>query len=140
MIWNTALLPTGSTFAALRKDAERQIGLDASPAFAAMTVTEHPDRWSVAVDVPGLSESEISITFQDGSLIIEGERRVQHPDGTRELFNDRSFGKFRRVLKVKEAIDRDRIEADLADGILSLTLHRSPEATPRKINIRGAVS
>ena len=54
--------------------------------------------------------------------------------------NDRSFGTFRRVLKVNEAIDRDAIEGDLADGVLTLTLHRSPEVTPRKIAIRSTVS
>lgn len=140
MYWNSALLPAGSTFVALRKDFERQLGLDSAPVFAAMTVTEHVNRWVVAVDVPGLTESEINITFMDGSLIIEGERKPRTADGAKELFSDRAFSKFRRVLKVREAVDQDAIEADLSDGVLTLTLNRTPEASPKKIAIRGTAS
>lgn len=140
MHWNTALLPAGSPFVALRRDFERQLGLDNSPAFAAMTVNEQSDRWIVSVDVPGLTEADINVTFIDGSLVIEGERKPQCVAGAKELFSDRSFSKFRRVLKVKEAVNQDAIEAELSEGVLTLTLHRSPEATPKKIVIRGAAS
>ena len=140
MLWNTSVLPAGNPFVALRRDFERQQGIESSPTFAAMTVVEHSDHWTVDVDVPGLSESEIDVTFNDGSLIIEGERKAKNFEGAKELFNDRSFSKFRRVLKVREAIDRSEIEASLADGVLRLILRRTPEATPTKISIRGAAS
>jgi HSP20 family protein len=136
MPWNTSLLPAGSPFVALRKDFERQLGLETSPAFAGMTVTEHADRWTVSVDVPGVAESDISITFHDGSLIVEGERKAQLTEGAKELFSDRSFSKFRRVLKVREAVDQNNIDASLVDGVLTLVLHRTPETVPAKIVIR----
>lgn len=138
MHWSTAQLPSESPFVALRRNFERQLGLENAPAFAAMSVREYPDRWVVAVDVPGVTESDVNVTFVDGSLIIEGERKPQATEGATELFNDRSFRKFRRVLKVKEAINQDAIEADLSAGVLTLTLHRTPEATPKKIAIRAA--
>ena len=140
MHWNTSLLPAGSPFVALRKNFEHQLGLNNSPTFAAMTVTEHPDRWIVSVDVPGVSESDIDVTFSESSLIIEGERKAQSFEGAKELFNDRAFSRFRRVLKVREAIDQNRIEASLADGVLTLTLHRSAETAPNKITIRSATT
>jgi HSP20 family protein len=140
MHWNTSLLPAGSPFVALRKNFEHQLGLKSSPAFGAMTVTEHSDRWIVSVDVPGLSESDLDVTFSESSLIIEGERKPQSFEGAKEFFNDRAFSKFRRVLKVREAIDQNRIEAALADGVLTLTLYRSAEATPNKITIRTATA
>jgi HSP20 family protein len=138
MHWNTALLPAGSPFVALRKDFERQLGLESSPALAAMTVVEHADRWVVSVDLPGVNESDISITFDDGSLIVEGERKRDAVEGAKPLFSDRSFSKFRRVLKVREEIAADRIDADLANGVLTLTLHRKPEPVPARIPIRTA--
>lgn len=138
MHWNTSLLPAGSPFVALRKDFEHQLGLTNSPALAAMTVTEHGDRWIVSVDVPGLTESEIDVTFNDSSLIIEGERKSQPAEGAREIFSDRAFSKFRRVLKVREVIDQSRIDASLSDGVLTLVLHRPAESATNKITIRGA--
>jgi HSP20 family protein len=128
----------GSALASLRREFERQFGLESSAELAGMTVTEYPDRWTVAVDVPGVSQGDIEITFEDGSLAIEGERKLPDVEGGRGLFNDRTFGKFRRVLKVREAIDKDAIEAELKDGVLTLVLKRSAEATPRKIAIRTA--
>jgi HSP20 family protein len=140
MHWNTSLLPAGSPFVALRKNFEHQLGLNSSPALAAMTVTEHPDRWTVSVDVPGVSESDIDVTFSESSLIIEGERKAQSFEGAKELFSDRAFSKFRRVLKVRDAIDQKRIEAALTDGVLTLTLYRSAETAPNKITIRTATT
>ena len=58
-----------------------------------MTVAEQSDRWTVSVNVPGLAESDISITFHDSSLIVEGERKAKPAEGVKELFNDRSFSK-----------------------------------------------
>lgn len=138
MLWNTSILPAGSPFVALRKDFEHQLGLNTSPAFAAMTVTEFGDHWKVSVDVPGLVESDIEVTFSDSSLIIEGERKPQCPEGAREVYSDRAFSKFRRVLKVREAIDQSRIDASLTDGVLTLVLYRPAESATNKITIRGA--
>ncbi len=140
MHWNTSLLPAGNPFVALRKDFERQMGLESSPAFAAMGVTEYADRWVVHVDVPGLAEEDISVVYNDGALIIEGERKTQPAEGGKTLFNDRSFSRFKRVLKVREAIDQTRIDASLNDGVLTLVLHRTPETRPTKINVRSSAA
>ncbi|MEY3175168.1 MAG: Spore protein [Planctomycetota bacterium] len=140
MNWNTLLHPAGSPFVALRRDFERQLGLDSQPAYAGMTVLEFEDRWTVALDLPGVSESDIQVTWQDGSLVIEGERAGLVVEGGRELFNDRSSGKFRRVLKVRDGVDPGSIEAELQQGVLTLTLRRTPEAGTRRIPIRGRIS
>lgn len=138
MHWNTSTLPAGNPFVALRKDFERQLGLESSPAFAAMSVTEHSDRWVINVDVPGMIEDDIHVTYNDGALIIEGERKLKPAEGAKELFSDRSFSRFRRVLKVRETIDLNKIDAALNDGVLTLVLHRSPETTPAKIVVRSS--
>lgn len=137
MNWNTLLHPAGSPFVALRRDFERQLGLESHPAYAGMTVLEFEDRWTVTLDLPGLTESDIQVTWQDGSLVIEGERPALAQEGARELFNDRATGKFRRVLKVRDGVDPGSIEAELQQGVLTLTLRRTPEAGTRRIPIRG---
>lgn len=137
MNWNTLLHPAGSPFVALRRDFERQLGLDSQPAYAGMSVVEFENRWEVRVDVPGLKESDINITMAEGNLVVEGERPDCKVEGATELFNDRASGRFRRVLKVREAIDPTNIEAELHDGVLLVTLRRNPEAGTRKIAIRS---
>lgn len=136
----TGFFPMASPLAAIRREFERQLGVDRTSDLASMTVTELSDRWIVAVDLPGVSEADVDLTFEDGTLVIEGERKAVVHEGGKGLFNDRSFGRFRRVLNVRDAIDKDGIEADMKDGVLTLTLHRSPETAPRKIAIRRSQS
>ncbi len=138
MHWNTSIRTAPSPFAALRRDFERNPGLHSASSFGAMTVLESADRWTVEVDVPGALLADMEITLADGSLVIEGHRKPRTDDGVNEVFNDRVFSKFRRELKVREGIDQSRIEADLRDGVLTLTLFRSAESSPQKISIRNA--
>ena len=138
MHWNTSIRTAPSRYAGSRRDYERPPGLDSASSFGAMTVLESADRWTVEVDVPGALLADIDITLTDGSLVIEGFRKPRTEEGVKEVFNDRAFSKFRRELKVREGIDQSRIEADLRDGVLTLTLFRSAESSPQKINIRNA--
>lgn len=138
MHWNTTLLPTATPFVALRRDFERKLGLDADSVFAGMSVSESPSGFTVQVDVPGIPESDISVTLQDDHLIIEGERKRNLPADAKELFSDRTFRKFRRVLRLQEPVDKNAIEAELSHGVLTLQLRRIPEVQPQKITIRTA--
>lgn len=138
MHWNAAIRTAPSPFATSRRDSEHTSGLNSASSFGAMTVLESSDRWTVEVDVPGALLEDIDITLTDGSLVIEGHRKPCTEEGVKEVFNDRVFSKFRRELKVREGIDQSRIEADLRDGVLTLTLFRSPESSPQKISIRNA--
>ena len=140
MHWNTSIRTAPSRYAGSRRDSERHPGLDSASSFGAMTVLESADRWTVEVDVPGALLADIDITLTDGSLVIEGFRKPHTEEGVKEVFNDRAFSKFRRELKVREGIDQSRIEADLRDGVLTLTLFRSAESSPQTINIRNATA
>ena len=80
------------------------------------------------------------MTLTDGSLVISGERKSNVPDGAKVLFDDRAVSKFRRELRVGEGIDQNRIDAELRDGVLTIVLFRSAEASPQKISIRNANS
>lgn len=140
MHWNTSVLQ-GNPFATLRRDFERKLGLEATgDSYAGMSVIEFPDRWVVNVDVPEVKESDLDITFEEGFLVISGERKLTTPEDAKEIFSDRPSGKFRRVLKIREGIDRNSIDAELRDGVLTLTLKRLPESSPMKITVRAAQS
>jgi HSP20 family protein len=138
MQWNSLLNPASSPFVALRRDVERHLGMDSEPTYAGLSVVEFEDRWTVAVDVPGLSEGDVNITVQDGLLVIEGERQLNAPESGRIVFNDRSAGKFRRTLRLREGVDVNSIDAALQLGVLTLTLQKTAEAGAKKIAIRAS--
>ena len=75
------------------------------------------------------------MTVHNGMLFIRGERRPE--EGRRYLYNGRSFGRFERVITLPEAVKTDDVQATLKDGILSITLPKSPEAKPKKITLQA---
>ncbi len=70
----------GNPFVALRRDFERKLGLDSVAGFGEMSVVEFPDRWVISVDVPGVSETDLDVTFEDDTLVIAGERKLSMPE------------------------------------------------------------
>jgi HSP20 family protein len=136
MYWTATAVPSGNPFAALRRDFERQLGLDSDPVFAAMTVNEHAEMFLIAIDLPGLTENEISVVLQENEIVIEGERTRQPREGESLLFNDRSFSRFRRVLKLREPVDRESLTAELQHGVLTLTVRRIPVNQPRTVPVK----
>jgi len=80
-------------------------------------------------------DSDVDVTVHNGMLFIRGERRPA--EGRRYLYNGRSFGRFERVITLPEAVKTDDVLATLKDGILSITLPKSPEAKPKKITLQA---
>jgi len=81
---------------------------------------------------------DISIEYGDGSLVISGEIPfVEHENATYHL-RERWYGKFQRVLTFPTPIDADKIEAELENGILTITLPKTDDVKPRRITVKSA--
>ncbi len=101
-------------------------------------VWETPDAFVVQAVVPGLSHEDIDIEYSDGSLVISGEIPfVEHENATYHL-RERWYGKFQRVLTFPAPIDADKIEAELENGILTITLPKTEDVKPRRITVKSA--
>ncbi len=100
-----------------------------------LAMWQDDDHFYVEVELPGVSDGDLDITVHNGMVSIRGERKPQ--EGRRYLYNGRSYGRFERVITLPEAVQADDVQAALKDGILSLTLPKSPEAKPRKITLQA---
>ncbi|HNV48647.1 MAG TPA: Hsp20/alpha crystallin family protein [Spirochaetota bacterium] len=85
--------------------------------------------------MPGVANDAISIQLVDNSLIIEGERKPDYADKP-YIRRERSFGKFKKSIRLPYAVNRETVTAARRDGVLIITLQKSPEALPRKIEIK----
>ena len=103
----------------------------------AMDVVEEENRYLVRAELPGLTRDDIEITYQDGILTLKGEKKVsEEKKNGRYFLRERFEGKFGRNLQLPEKVDVDKIEASFSNGILELVLPFTPEAQPRKIEIK----
>ena len=102
-----------------------------------MDVAEYPTETVVTAELTGVHKEDLAITFEKGTLTLRGERKASAiPEGSRKLRNERRSGSFSRAITVGDEINPDGIMAELADGILTVTLPRAEKARPREIAIR----
>ena len=97
------------------------------------------NRESVTLDatVPGLSKEDVSIDYEDGHLKISADKQIREGDDFIHREIHRSA--FSRWFSVDEEVyEVNNINANLADGILSITIPKKEEAVkplPRKIEV-----
>ena len=102
-------------------------------------LVEAEDHFVLKADLPGLTEGDVNIEVQDGSLTISGERRAEHEQRERGFYRiERAFGAFNRSLTLPDGVDPDRIEASFSHGVLEVRIPKPEERKPRRIEISSS--
>ena len=104
-------------------------------AYAPANLWEEEGKWCVELELPGVKQDEIDVTLEKNTLRITAERKAPAED-RKYWHQERAYGRFERIFNLPETVDPEGIEAELADGVLKLTLAKKPEAQPKKIEVR----
>jgi len=100
--------------------------------FLNVNVRDEGDTFVLSALVPGLKADDLNIQVLENVVHIEGEFQANEAEFLlRELPN----GSFRRSLRMPTEIDTDKVEAKIADGVLTLRLPKAESARPKKIKI-----
>jgi HSP20 family protein len=99
-------------------------------------IHEEKDRFVVLADVPGVDPKDIDITAENGVLTVRGERRAEK----RETENgyervERVSGTFLRRFTLPEGANTESIKAKQTNGVLEVTIPKTPAVQPRRISI-----
>ena len=83
-----------------------------------------------------MSEEDIQIELEDGTLTVSGERKAEH-EQREEGFHrvERSFGAFSRSLTLPKGIDGDAVSASFDRGVLEIRIPKPETQKPRRISI-----
>ena len=103
-------------------------------------VREEEERYLLEAELPGFSENEVDVKVEDNLLTISSrkeEEKNEEKSGT-YLVRERRSSSFSRSFVLPRDVDSQKINGTFADGVLTLTLEKSPEAKPREIKIRNA--
>ena len=109
--------------------------VSAGPRF---TSQDHGNEVVLRAEVPGLSDKDIQISFENGALTISGERQLDVPEGFQAHIRERMPMRFSRTFSLSSQMDVGKAEAKIENGELTLTIPRRPEAQPRQIPIKTA--
>jgi len=102
----------------------------------ASRVFEENGKVEVRLEMPGVSKADLEIRAEGTGLTVVGRRQDQATHGT-WLLRERRRGDFHKEFSVDQSIDLDKIDAELANGILTLTLPVKETAKPRRVEIKG---
>ncbi len=98
-------------------------------------VWETEDALAVAMEVPGVARDAVAIELKDDVLRVEARVDPAKYEGLEPVYTEYGVGHWARAFALPDTVDRERIEARLEDGVLTLTLPKAAEARPRRIAV-----
>lgn len=104
----------------------------------AVDIFETEKELTLLADMPGVQGNDLTIDLRDNVLTLDGE--IKLPDVTDEeiVFQEYRTGKYYRQFNLTEMIDQSKIDAELKNGVLRLTLPKAEAAKPRKIEVKSS--
>lgn len=92
----------------------------------------------VTADLPGVRKEDVQIELTQEGLTISAERRDEREEGSEQSgyrSMERSYGTFYRTIPLPQSVDREKLKANMRDGVLRITLPIQESAKPRRIAI-----
>lgn len=99
-------------------------------------VSETEDAYVVEAEVPGVKRADINVDLAGRQLTISGERKEKERQGWFR-YRTRRVGRFHYSVTLPQDVDADKIDAKLADGVLTVRAPKSEVAKPRRITVTG---
>jgi HSP20 family protein len=102
-----------------------------------LDVTENENSYVVTASIPGIDPNDLDISVLDNTLTIKGEVKAETEDkNTRYHVRERRWGAFSRSVALPMAVKADAVQAEYTQGVLKLTLPKTEEVKPRRIQIK----
>jgi HSP20 family molecular chaperone IbpA len=91
---------------------------------------------TLLADLPGVKPEGLTVDLRDNVLTLVGDIAPYEDANEEDLVIEYEVGKYFRQFTISDIIDQEKIEANLNDGVLSLTLPKAEKAQPRKITVK----
>jgi HSP20 family protein len=99
-------------------------------------IAEDADRIRVTAELPGFKEEDVHVELNGDVLTLSGERkRDEEKKDVNYTRVERSYGHFTRSFTLPSTVDREKVKASFASGLLTIELPKKPESKPRQIPI-----
>jgi len=98
------------------------------------SMTEKDGVITLHLEMPGVPKGGVELEVEGSELHIRGKRTQTAEEG-RYVVRERAVGDFAEVYTIDETIDRDKIEASMEAGVLTVSLHLREAEKPRRIAI-----
>lgn len=97
--------------------------------------------YEIVLELPGVKEKDIDVTIKGDLLTVKGEKRSEtEKKGKSFYFSERSYGYFQRSFRLPEDAVESGGNADISDGVLTITIPKAKpkESSAKKISVKKA--
>jgi HSP20 family protein len=103
-----------------------------------MDISETKDSMVVKIEVPGMDQKDIEVSLQENLLTIKGEKKQEKEEKDERYHRvERSYGAFTRSTRLPVGVDASKVSAAFKNGLLTVTLPKTPAAKGTMIPIKG---
>ena len=112
-------------------DIERRLhhGMPLSSIAAAVDVVEEEKLFLISVELPGIEAKDVEVSVSNNALVVKAEKKNDGEEKAQSYYlREREYGWFERFIEMPIGVDSDKIEAQFANGVLTIELQKTPEA------------
>ena len=102
-----------------------------------LDLLETDTQFELNLDLPGVSEEDLEIEFHEGHLSISGKRELSEETERSWHRVERRRGTFRRVIRLGDEVEAERIEAEYTDGVLKIIVPKTEKVLARRISLKS---
>jgi HSP20 family molecular chaperone IbpA len=99
-------------------------------------VFENESAITLLADLPGVARDQLNLRVDGENLVIEATAATAGPENLQLVYGEAQIPTYRRQFTLSRELDASRIEAQLRDGVLRLTIPKAEEAKPRRIPVQ----
>lgn len=111
-------------------------GRSANPS---VDIREEENRYVLEAELPGFTEKDIDVKVEDMLLTISSKQEKESEESQEGyVLKERKLRSFTRSFVLPKEVDREKIEANVKNGLLTLELQKAPESKPKAIEVKVA--
>ncbi len=99
-------------------------------------VFENEASITLLADLPGVARDQLNVRVDGETLVLEATVATAGPENMELVYGEAQWPAYRRQFTLSRELDTSRVDAQLKDGVLRLTIPKAEEARPRRIQVQ----
>jgi HSP20 family protein len=131
-------LTTFDPFTEFDRIARRAFGPAASDRSGIrMDAIRRPEEVELRFDLPGIDTDSLDVTVDRGVLTVSAKRSEEYAEDEKPFIRQRVMGSFTHRVRLSDAVEAEKIEADYEGGVLKVRVPLQEKAQPRKVEVKA---
>lgn len=108
------------------------------PLVPPVDIVEDAEGITLKADMPGVAKESLSIGVEGDTLTIEGTVALHEPAQLQNVYAEVRIAQYKRSFVLSRDLDTERIDAHIANGVLTLRIAKAERAKPRRVEVKAS--